>query len=475
MRKPLFIFLAILLGTCSKPPTLLDEIKQQGELRVVTQFSPTTTYEGADGLEGPEYDLVKGFADFIGVELKHYTVDRFTDLIPEVQSGRAHVAASGITVTPERMKYVDFGPVYQNVTQQLVYKRGTYKPRKLADIQGRQLVVAAGTSYIDTMQVLQNENPDFVWIEDPSSETEDLLIQVGDGEIDFTVADSTIVRIFQNFSPGIHVAMPLGEKDNLAWAFQKRSDSSLLDEAAQYFNYIKTNGELDRIIDRYYGHNSQFDYVGTRTFKRHINSRLDNYADMFAAAADEVGTDWRLLAAISYQESHWNPSAISHTGVRGLMMLTRKTAEAVNVTDRTDPEESIRGGARYLKKMHDRLSDEVPEPDRTWLALAAYNVGFGHLQDAREIVRRQRGNPNSWLDVKQVLPMLANKEYYKDTKFGYARGWEPVRYVDNIRTYYQILRWMPKKELPGYEAPEEPAADSETIAAATPAKFRETG
>jgi len=451
MRKPLFIFLAILLGTCSKPPGLLEEIQRQGELRVVTQASPTTTYEGAEGLEGPEYDLVKGFASFLNVELKLYQVDRFTDLIPEVQSGRAHLAASGITVTPERMKFVDFGPVYQNVTQQLVYRRGTYRPRTIDDIKGGELVIAQGTSYVDTMRILQSEHPDFTWIEDPNAETEGLLLQVADGAIDYTVADSTIIRIFKNFAPEIGVAQDLSIEDSLAWAFQKRNDPSLMEEAERYFNYIRDNGELQRIEERYYGHAGEFDYVGTRTYKRHIDKRLSKYEELFREAAASTGADWKLLAAMSYQESHWNPSAVSHTGVRGLMMLTRRTAEAVNVTDRTDPEESIRGGALYLQQLHERLDDNISEPDRTWLALAAYNVGYGHLEDARAIVRQQRGNPDSWLDVKQALPLLAKKEYYQRTKYGYARGWEPVRYVENIRTYYQILQWTGTDD----EAPEE--------------------
>jgi len=468
MQKTLLIIFAILLGTCSKPPTLLEEIKRQGELRVAIRVSPTTYYIGSQGPEGPEYDLAKGFASFLRVDLKLIEVEHFSDVIPAVQTGRAHMAASGITITPEREQQVNFGPSYQKVSQQLVYRRGTYRPRKIEDLAGRQLEIPGNTSYADTLKSIQRDNPDFVWVENPTAETQDLLIDVAQGKIDFTVADSTIVSIHQNFLPEIRVAKDLGTEDSLAWAFQKRNDKSLLDEAERYIAYIRENGELKRIEERYYGHAAEFDYVGTRTFKRHIDRRLSKYEDYFREAGDSTEIDWRLLAAMSYQESHWNPSAVSHTGVRGLMMLTRRTAEVVNVDDRTDPKQSIQGGAAYMKYLHERISPEVQEPDRTWLALAAYNVGYGHLQDAQDIVRRQRGDPNSWLDVKQALPKLAERKYHKNSNYGYARGWEPVKYVENIRTYYRILQWLSEDETPESEAPE----SEETIARSFDQKVR---
>jgi membrane-bound lytic murein transglycosylase F len=454
MRK-LFVFIIILLGTCSRPPTLLEEILQQGELRVVTRNSPTSYYMGAHGPEGPEYDLIRGFATFIGVKLNIYEAERFSDVIPEVVNGNAHIAAAGLSVTKERLRKVDFGPAYEKVEQQLIYRRGSYRPRNISELIGKRLEVAPGTSYIDTMQDLQAEMPEFSWIENPSSDVSDLLMDVANGTIDYTVADSTIVSIYQNFMPEIRVAMTLSEGDSLAWAFQKRQDKSLIKEAKRYFAYIEENGDLQRIKERYYRHSHAFDYVGTRTFRRHIEQRLGNYQNTFVDAENSTGIDWRLLAALSYQESHWDAEAVSPTGVRGLMMLTQNTANVLGVTDRIDPEQSIRGGAEYLEQLKERISPEIREPDRTWLALAAYNVGYGHLSDAQEIVRQQRGNPNSWLDVKQALPLLAKRKYYSEATYGYARGWEPVKYVENIRTYYRIMQWLsaddPEALQPGSE------------------------
>jgi len=161
---------------------------------------------------------------------------------------------------------------------------------------------------------------------------------------------------------------------------------------------------------------------------------------MFKAAAKKYHIDWRLLAAIGYQESHWNPKAISPTGVRGIMMLTRKTATELGV-NRLDPASSIEGGAKYYSQILNKMNPDIPQPDRSWLAMAAYNIGYYHLQDARRITRLRKQNPNYWLDVKKSLPLLTQKKWYSKTRYGYARGYEPVQYVENIRSYYDILKW----------------------------------
>ena len=144
---------------------------------------------------------------------------------------------------------------------------------------------------------------------------------------------------------------------------------------------------------------------------------------------------------MGYQESHWNPKARSYTGVRGIMMLTQNTASELGIENRLDPLQSIEGGGRYLAKLRSRIDDEVQEPDRTWMSLAAYNVGYGHLSDARKLTSQLGKNPNLWIDVKDSLPLLSQRRYYRNTRYGYARGQEPVNYVQNIRRYYDVLVW----------------------------------
>ncbi len=447
MKKPLMILFAVLLGTCSEPRSLLDEVRALGELRVVTRNHPTTYYTGPEGPEGPEYELIEGFARFLGVELLLQTSDRFTELLPTVERGEAHIAAAGISVTPEREKRVDFGPGYQEVTEQLIYKLGTGKPKGFDDLAGKRLEVVSGTSYVETLGHIQQTNRDLVWTENPHVEVAELLKQVSGEAIDYTIADSTVFSVYRNQVPDIRVAFDIGDSKELAWAFPKRYDRSLIEQAERYFVFIRGNGDLKRILDRYYGPTSRFDYVGTLTFIRHYEHRLTGYQPSFKRAAELTGIDWRLLASIGYQESHWDPEAVSPTGVRGLMMLTKRTAGALGITDRIDPEQSILGGAMYFRRLKERIPAEVKEPDRTWFALAAYNVGYDHLKDARTIVRLQGGNPDRWVDVKQALPLLAEQKWHSQLPGGYARGWEPVQYVENIRTYYDIMQWLGSDEM----------------------------
>ncbi len=436
----------LLMSTCAQPPSLLDEVKALGELRVITRNSPTTYYTGSNGPEGPEYDLIKGFAEHIKVELKLETSDRFTGLIPSVESGQVHVAAAGLTITPERARRVDFGPAYQDVRQFVIYKLGTGRPRDIDDLLGKKVEVVAGSSYVETLKDVQKVRPDLIWIENPHADLAELLTAVARQDIQYTVADSNLYEVYRNFVPEIRLGFEMTMGESLAWAFPKRYDRSLIEQAENYLQEIKQSGEYAKIMDRYYGHTQKFDYVGTRTFIRDYKRHLPRYREMFEAGGIATNTDWRLLAAVGYQESHWDPDAVSPTGVRGIMMLTARTARVLDVTNRTDPAESIRGGAEYLKRVKERLPDSIEEPDRTWFALAAYNVGYGHLQDARKITRELGENDNSWINVRNSLELLTQQQWYSKTKHGYARGWEPVMYVKNIRNYYDILVWLTKQE-----------------------------
>ncbi len=455
MRLLLYITVAALLGTCSTPPSLLEQVRDVGELRVVTRESPVTFYEGADGPSGPEYDLVRGFADDLGVELVIETVDSVSEIVPRLLDGTAHMAAAGLSVTESRREYLHFGHPYQYVDMHLIYKLGTGKPRSIDDVIGRSIEVMAGSSHADMLATIAEVYPDLTWTENADVEVTDLMTKVAEGELDLTVSDSTEFSIQRHFHPDLRIALDLEIGDPLAWAFPKYSGDSLLKRADDYIIASDRSGTLARVQNRYYGHTQQFDYVGTRNFIRHYESRLPRYRDMFEEAGAEWGVDWRLLAAIGYQESHWRAGAVSPTGVRGIMMLTQNTARYLGIEDRVDPRNSIFGGAQYYRRQTERVADSVTEPDRTWFALAAYNVGFNHVKDARQIVEWQGGDPDSWVDLEKALPLLAQRKWYSRVPYGYARGWEPVLYVNNIRSYYNIIRWLTEQE-------EEPVEETQT-------------
>lgn len=446
MRPVLIIILAALLGTCSSAPPLLDQVLDVGELRVVTRNSPTSYTISPDGPTGPEYDLVRAFAEDLGVALVIQSVDSVSEIVPKLLSGEAHMAAAGLSVTSSRREYVHFSHPYDSVDVHLIYKLGTGRPRNVEQILDRSIEVLASTSHVDILESLKADYPELSWSENADVEAADLLEKVATGEVDLTIADSPDFNIQRHFYPDLRVALDLEVEDPVAWAFPKETGDSLLARADEFIIGADRSGLLARVHERYYGHTKKYDYVGTRNFIRHYESRLPRYRPMFETAGAEMGVDWRLLAAIGYQESHWRANAVSPTGVRGLMMLTQDTADFLGLEDRTDPESSIFGGARYFALQTERVADTVDEPDRTWMALAAYNVGFNHLKSARMIVEWQGGDPDSWIDVREALPLLAQQKWYSRLPTGYARGWEPVLYVNNIRAYYNILKWLTEQE-----------------------------
>jgi membrane-bound lytic murein transglycosylase F len=445
-RGCVFVALGIALSGCGKGPTLLEQIRQQNELVVLTRNSPTTYYEGPEGPDGLEYELVRRFAETLGVELHIVVPENFNEILPLVIRGDAHLAAAGLTVTARRQEKVRFGPVYQEITPELVYRVGSGQPKNPGELKGL-LEVVAGSSHVERLQELQAEYPALSWEAVEDVESEELLVNVWQQLIDYTVADSNELTINRRYYPELRPAFSLSTPEPLAWAFARGDDDSLYNAAVDFFEGIRADGALDQLIERYYGHITEFDYVGTRSYQAHIEQRLPDYRDMFREAAAEQGLDWRLLAAVGYQESHWNPQAVSPTGVRGIMMLTKAAAKDLDIKDRLDPEQSIRGGAQYLHNMIKRIPERITDPDRTWLALAAYNVGLGHLEDARVLTQKNKGNYDKWIDVKQNLPLLSQKKWFQQTRYGYARGREPVRYVENIRSYYDILVWYTEREL----------------------------
>ncbi len=425
----------------AQSPSVLEQILRSGELVVLTRNSPTTFYEGPSGPAGFEYDLMKLFADHLGVHLKIVTPASFNAILPLVAQRNVHLAAAGLTITKERKRWVRFGPPYQEITQQLVYRSGGKIPRRKEDPSAGLIEVVAGSSHADRLRELSRQTP-INWRSNRQAGIAELLARVWERELDYTVADSHEVSLYQRYYPELRIAFDLSAPQQLAWAFPKGDDDSLYQEAWRFFQRITDDGTLAQLKERHYGHIKDFDYVGARKFLRHIERRLPRYRQHFQEAAQKYSEDWRLLAAIGYQESHWNRRAISPTGVRGIMMLTRSTAAEMGYRNRIDPRNSIYGGARYFSRLKQRLPASIEEPDRTWFALAAYNLGLGHIHDVRDITRKRGGNPDRWIDIKDNLPLLMEKRWYRQTRHGYARGIEAQRYVENIRSYYDILLWQ---------------------------------
>jgi len=416
----------------------LDKVLQKKSLIVVTRNAPTTWYQGRDGDAGFEYELAKNFAAYLDVELKLVAKDSVSTILEMIQQGKADIAAAGLTRTAAREADFLFGDAYQEVSQQVVCRRGGARPKTVEELADVELMIPANSSYVERLQSIKLTYPDLQWREDATLNSEIMLEKVWKKELECTIADSNIVAINRRYFPELSVRFSLGEPQSLAWALPLDAPK-LREKVKDWHKEINSNGVLDELKEKYYGYIEVFDFVDTRTLTRRIKRVLPKYQSMFKQAEKKYEIDWTLLAAQSYQESHWNPRAKSPTGVRGIMMLTQPTAKEMGVKSRLNAKENIMGGAKYLSRMQKRLPKTITDHDREWMALAAYNVGYGHLRDAFVLANRLDKNPNLWSDLSTVLPLLGQKKYYKNLKYGYARGWEPVRYVKRIRDYQDII------------------------------------
>jgi membrane-bound lytic murein transglycosylase F len=460
MLRSIIILAALLLSACQEPVKPLPDPRESKEIVVITHNGPNTYYiDGSDQPAGLEYDLASKFVKSLGPEyrIRFHVVNNITEVIPALLKGEAHFAAADLSITRLRQHLVQFTSPYQSVQQHIVYNTEINpQPKKLEDLIGKEIAVPAGTSYAERLAEKKQNLPGLQWRALEKVSADELMEQVAEGLLDFTVSDGHLVAMLRNYYPNLGIGLALGKEEEIAWAFPKTGNRWLYDQANSYFAGIRKDGTLRNLIDRYYGHSERLDTLDVTTFLKRTRTLLPQYIDLFKEAQEMTGIDWRLLAAVSYRESHWDRLNTSPTNVRGLMMLTEATADMLGVTDRLDARQAIMGGARYIVMLKDTIPKRVPEPDRTWLALAAYNIGYAHLEDARVLAQRMKLNPDSWADVKKTLPLLNKVEYYSTVKYGFARGGAPVIFVESIRTYHKILE--------KYEPPHSPLLPSFDLA-----------
>jgi membrane-bound lytic murein transglycosylase F len=449
MHRIIFIFLLIiLLSYSNSPPVLMPPPapKILTELVVLTVNGPASYFEDADGnYRGLDHDLAQEFARHLNVPIRFVVADKTDDIFPSLEKGMGNLAAAALTVTPQREKLAQFSAPYQSATTQVIARVDADMPKDAAHLVNAKVQVTPSGGAFETMAGLKQQFPNLLWREAGDLSEDDLLQKLEDSEIDVAVGDSHLFALSRNYFPDIKVVFELGQPSPVAWALPLKDAYELLPKANAFMEKIRADGTLKRLIDRYYGHVAQLKRDDISTLIQRTTTVLPRYKQYFWQAQQRTGIDWRLLAAVAYQESHWDPLATSYTGVRGMMMLTVETAERMQVADRLDARQSILGGAEYLLALkQDALPARIAEPDRTWLALAAYNQGLGHLEDARILAQKRKFSPDAWLDVKLTLPSISSPRFYKMLKHGYGRGEEAVQFVENIRNYYDILLRLEK-------------------------------
>lgn len=444
MKASILLFLLAFNTSCDFKK-LFSSFSPDSQLVAVTKNSPTTYYfDRYDDKSGFEYELLKAFAEASGRKLKLLTASNISEMKSLLDKNKVDVIASGISVTEERIKANwQFGPVYAQTKELLICRKGVrIQAKKESSYLGKKLVVVNKSTYVSS---LQEAGFDLKFWQKQDTNTEDLLDRVESQEIDCTVSDEHIYQLQRKFTENLINLGPIQKSQSLAWVIDPKN-IKLKEQLDKWMFDFLESGKLEDVYEKYYGYsNYKFNHFDIQTFNERILERLPKYKDIFVKAAKKYNFPWELIAAVSYQESHWDETAVSPTGVRGLMMLTRKTARLMKV-NRLVPEQSVDGGVRYLLSLHKTLPKSIKEPDRTWVSLAAYNVGLGHIFDVRRLIRQSRGEPNSWKEIKFYLPYLSKEKVYRNLKYGYARGYEPVKYVRRIRTYYEILKNLDNKK-----------------------------
>lgn len=411
-------------------------IKERGALVVGTLNNPVSYFISADGQAGLEYELSKAFADYLAVDLKMEIFDNTEKLLTALEKHEIDIAAANLLYHPKKLEKFQLGPAYYSASWQLVYRKRETRPTSLSQLKG-QLAVTDSADLQEILSKYKEKSPNLNWTTQSRRTAESLLLQVAEGTIDYTIANSIDVSAAQQIKPELAVAFDITDEASVHWYLPNSSYNELQAALLDFMDGAIENGLIARIEEKYFNHFRKFDYVDMRSYTQAIEKTLPKYTALFEKYKGEL--DWRLLAAVAYQESHWDENATSPTGVRGMMMLTRATADRMKITDRTDAEQSIKAGSEYLHWLIFQVPDSIPQEDRIWFALAGYNMGLGHMLDARRLTKNLGGDPDNWLDVKKNLPLLAEKRHYTNLKYGYARGYEAFQYVENIRRYMNSL------------------------------------
>ena len=435
----LFYFVLININGCSKESSKLKQIKSNGILRIALVADPPHYFPNKVKERGYDFELVSHYATSIDVELEIIKTNTSNEIIFLLNQEKVDIGILGSS--PEfDQKNIENVVTYNNSKWYVIGNRANRQlPKSIGSIEPNTMIVANGSNASFMLHSIGEDYPSLLWDELKNTNVRSILERINENHSKISIISEDIYAYYQYLFPETKKIFVLPIKYPSRWLVKNNNNLSFLYSINSFFNKYKQNGKLEKIGKTYYEHLSAFDYVDIRYYLKRINKKLPKYKKYFVEAAKNSALDARIIAAVSYQESHWNRKARSPTGVRGMMMLTLDTAKRVGVKNRLNAKQSIFGGAKYLKILYESFSNTIEEPDRLWFTLAAYNIGLGHVEDARTITKSQGDNPNSWIDVEKHIPKLSQKKWYKKTRHGFARGYEPIEFVRRVRRYYDIL------------------------------------
>ena len=435
-----FVFLCVLIHRqeIGNDMDSIERVESTGVIRLITTYSVNTYHLYNGDPTGFEYDLAKAFADYMNVDLNVVTPGQ-NNLFPYLEEGKGDFIAASLAITSERLEQANFSIPYMTTQQHIIHHNLVFGPKSIEDMTFRTIHVGRNTAYHYRLEQLKDSGINFKYILYDNIPAEEFIRRVHERKIKFTVSDSHIAQLTRRYYPDIKIGIPIRAKEYIAWAVNK-NDNPMLEAVNKFFLYANETGLLQRYIDRYFNSTEGNDAFSMKKFHERIEKRLPRFKETIIKESEKYGFDWKLVAAVVYQESHFNPAARSFTNVKGLMQVTGQAAEDMGLERWLKPDASIRAGIKYLDKMMKNFDYIDDEYEKMLFALGSYNVGLGHVLDAMKLARQRGLDDTRWRSIKTTLPLLSKPKYYKKTRHGYARGWEPVQYVDHILTYYDILK-----------------------------------
>ena len=422
-----------------------EEIKERGTIRMITRYNSSSYFlhRGID--RGFEFELVSRFAEEHGLKVEVILQGTDDDPITLLNRGDGDLIAGNYAITPDRTPHIQFSNPYNFVNQVLVQAGGQQPVRELSDLDGLTVSVRQSSSYYTTLQQLRDQGLNItIDIVSEDWNTEALIHEVAEGRLQATVADDNLFRVASNYIDGVQAGLILAEQDTVAWGVRRNAPQlkEKMDEfMAEHFRIRESDGRVLRsaflnvLRRRYFEDERQATRFRDRSFDMIHTGYISPYDDLVRDIAEEAGIDWKLVLAVMAQESQFNPNARSWAGAVGLMQIIPRFSRVEDEALLYDPEINIREGVRYLQKHLNRYA-HLDSLNRYSMALANYNVGMGHIADARHLAARLGNDPDEWENVADALLRLMHRKYYQHARFGFKRGVETVNYVEDIMNRY---------------------------------------
>lgn len=430
----------------------LDEIRERGTLYAITSYSPISYFVYRGEPMGYEYDLLKLLAEELGVDLELIVAKDIDQMIEMLNNGDGDIIAHSLTILNDRAERVQFTHALNTTRQVLVQKKpDEWRSMRLHEIEGimtrnpinlkgETIYVRKGSSYVSRLNNLAQEIGGTINVIEASGgeTTDDLISLVAEGSIRYTISDENIAKVNQSYYPNIDIETAISLPQQTAWAVRKNS-TKLLEAVNEWITAMQSQSDYYVIYNKYFENGQAYRNRAQSKFLSYQGGQISEFDDIIVKYAENTNLDWKLFAALIYQESEFNPNARSWAGAIGLMQLMPRTAIAYGANDPLNPVDNIKAGSKFIQWLENYWSDKIPDEDeRMKFVLASYNVGQGHVQDARRLAQKYDSNPDRWEDVADFLLKKSNKKYYNDevVRYGYCHGEEPVNYVREIMYTY---------------------------------------